>query len=87
MAGVNQIPKLSYWASSNDVNKMIMTLNQVLLTLQTNIDTVAATPAKAIIAPDFTSLPVDVEDGTLGIARDSSFLYYFSAGNWEKLIV
>ena len=74
MAGINQIPKLSYWASSTYVNKMIMTLNQVLIDLQ-------AKPAKALIANTEGELPSDnIEIGTLGIAKDTSFMYYFSGG-------
>lgn len=42
-------------------------------------------PAKALTVDTFSSLPSDAEDGTLGITKDTSFLYYYSAGSWSSV--
>lgn len=76
MAGINQIPKLSYWASSTDVNKMITSLNQALLTLQ----------SKALIVANASVLPTNLEDGSLAVTRDTFNMYVFTAGAWQKIV-
>lgn len=82
MAGVNQIPKLSYWASSTDVNKMIMMLNQVIVNLEQQI----ATNNTVKIANLNTEFPNDAIEGSIGVELSTTSIYIFTGGTWLRKV-